>query len=108
MNITIAITDSKWQLGLDAENARLKARHDATQATLVITARTAYVPVTLASFAQANLLVKAEMQGRQFEQLVIAQLGNSPEIQSRLAKLLMQPQAIRDQFAAQVDALPLA
>lgn len=92
MNITVTIEDSKWQLGLDDENTRMQGRPD-------------FVPLTLSQFATASLQAKAEMQGRQYEQLVIARLGNTAEIQRRFAKLLLQPQSVRDAFAAQVDAL---
>lgn len=94
MTLSITISEPAWQYVCDKANA-------AALAALPENNRESFVPVMLEEYVQNRI----NELSASYAQQEIQDLAKDPVIAARFLKVLSQPQEVRDQFAAQVDAL---
>lgn len=94
MTLSITISEPAWQYVCDKANA-------AALAALPEKDHSAFVPVTREEYVQARI----DDLSRNYAEQQLQDLAKDPVIAARFRKVLSQPQEVRDQFAAQVDAL---
>lgn len=123
MNIILEINESTWQYELDKFNAAESTKvtqsnvaalrqHTALTAHTPELKRTVFaptpdfVPLTIEQYVAKTLAEKeAAITASRTTDHLATLAQQSPETIARLAKVTMLPEAVKDQLAAQVDAL---
>lgn len=101
--LSLSLNEVAWQYACDKSNV-------AAQAALpVTTPPTPFVPETWQAYAQRIITgVESSYLEQQTADSDAVISAATPDEKARIAKLLGQPQTVKDEFATQVDALPNA
>ena len=102
MTTNLELTESAWQYACAKSNAERLAG-------LLEAERAEFTPETWQQYAQRIITGIGESYQEQINAERLALVSLLPPVAlARVAKLATYPQAVQDQFAAQVDALPPA